>query len=477
MGKRDNFTVERVAGFKCQDGKAQTIFWDGKIPGLGLRVTATGAKAYIFETRLHGKTLRTTIGSPDAWPLETQWRVNKETGEKVEHQRGARQEAARLKSLTDQGIDPRQLAADKAAAAEAHRAELVRRDLTFGTAWKAYVAARSHKWGDLYKRDHERAVKPGGLPRGKGRREGQGDVTYSGLLYPLLDERLANIDAKRLELWLDDANMRGKTEAAKTFRMLRACLNWCAERQDYQGLISADAHANRDVRDLLQKPKAKKLVLQREQLQLWFESVRSIGNPFSAAYLQGLLITGARRNELGELKWDDVDFQWNSLSIKDKVAGRRIIPLTPFLAGLLRDLKRINETPPNVRKLNELQSAGKPWQPSQWVFKSETSASGRLADPLRPLQKAMQASGLPIFSPHDLRRSFATLSEWSEVPAGVVAQIMGHSASAIAEKHYIERPLDLLRMWHIRIESWMLEQAGIEQPKPTSNPELKVVAS
>ena len=48
---------------------------------------------------------------------------------------------------------------------------------------------------------------------------------------------------------------------------------------------------------------------------------------------------------------------------------------------------------------------------------------------------------------------------------GVVAQIMGHKPSAIAEKHYRRRPLDLLRMWHTRIEASILEQAGIEQPE------------
>ncbi|MDO8335462.1 MAG: preprotein translocase, partial [Candidatus Saccharibacteria bacterium] len=63
---------------------------------------------------------------------------------------------------------------------------------------------------------------------------------------------------------------------------------------------------------------------------------------------------------------------------------------------------------------------------------------------------------------HGLRRSFGTLSEWVEVPAGIVAQIMGHKPSAIAEKHYIQRELDLLHMWHVKIEAWILEQAGIE---------------
>ena len=68
---------------------------------------------------------------------------------------------------------------------------------------------------------------------------------------------------------------------------------------------------------------------------LWFAAVRQINNPVIAAYLQGLLLTGARREELAGLRWVDVDFQWGSLIIKDKVEGERTIPLTLFLAHLL----------------------------------------------------------------------------------------------------------------------------------------------
>lgn len=42
---------------------------------------------------------------------------------------------------------------------------------------------------------------------------------------------------------------------------------------------------------------------------------------------------------------------------------------------------------------------------------------------------------------------------------------MGHKPSATAEKHYRVRPIDLLQMWHTKYEGWILEQAGIEQPK------------
>ena len=91
--------------------------------------------------------------------------------------------------------------------------------------------------------------------------------------------------------------------------------------------------------------------------------------------------------------------------------------------------------------------------------------------------KALTAAGLPGLSIHGLRRSFGTLAEWVECPAGVSAQIMGHKPSATAEKHYRVRPLDLLRMWHTKIEGWILNEAGIEQPAEDRGHGLRVVSA
>ena len=161
------------------------------------------------------------------------------------------------------------------------------------------------------------------------------------------------------------------------------------------------------------------------------------------------------------------------MTIRDKVEGTRTIPLTPYLASLLLDLKRINDTPPTVRRLRTLDARGRQWAPSPWVFSSTTAASGRLAEPRIAHTDALTAAGLPHITLHGLRRSFGTLCEWVEVPSGVSAQIMGHKPSALAEKHYRRRPLDMLRKWHDQIEAWLLEQAGIEfQPAPAG---LRVV--
>jgi integrase len=210
----------------------------------------------------------------------------------------------------------------------------------------------------------------------------------------------------------------------------------------------------------LGKSKKKDDVLQREQLPAWFAAVRQIGNPVISAYLQALLLTGARREELAALKWEDVDFKWNSLKLNDKVEDFRMVPLTPYVAALLQDLKRLNDTPPSVRALRRLDAKGQEWKPSKWAFSSRTAASGRLTEPSIAHRKACAVAGLDI-SLHGLRRSFATLSEWTETPAGIAAQIQGHAPQGVREQNYIRRPLDLLRMWHDKIEGWILKEAGI----------------
>lgn len=184
--------------------------------------------------------------------------------------------------------------------------------------------------------------------------------------------------------------------------------------------------------------------MQREQLSAWFNAVNQIKNPVISAYLQTLLLTGRRREEIAGLRWEDIDFQWNSMSVRDKESvknkaeGTQIIPLPPYLKHLLNNLPRRN----------------------QWVFSSPTAKNGQLQEPTKQHNKACTIAGLKL-TLHGLRRSLASLAEWIEMPAGIAAQIQGHKPSGVREKHYIRRPLDLLRMWHVKIEAWILEEAGI----------------
>ena len=76
------------------------------------------------------------------------------------------------------------------------------------------------------------------------------------------------------------------------------------------------------------KAGVKQDALLREQLPVWFTAVQQIGNQTISAYLQILLLTGARPGEVMTLKWQDVNTQWKGLTIRDKVEGERVIPLS-----------------------------------------------------------------------------------------------------------------------------------------------------
>jgi len=433
---REHLTPGRISTHVCPPGKQQAFLWDTDVPRLAVRATA-GGKSFIFQATIAGKTARVTIGNAQEWTLQA-----------------ARKEGRRLAALIDQGIDPRQEKAERIAKVEAARIDAARAGAPALDAWKVYVDERAGRWGALHRRSHDTVSKEGGLPRARGLRPGQDAKTAPGILRPLLLLPLDQIDRDRVRIWLKANAPTRPTHASLAFRLLRAFLNWCGDRPEYRHLARVDACSARLPRDELPKRRARDDCLQREQLPAWFAAVRQIGNPVIAAYLQALLLTGARREELAGIRWEDVDFQWRSLAIKDKVDGERTIPLTPYVAALLVALPHRNE----------------------WVFSSPAAASGRLQEPRIMHNRALTTAGLPALSIHGLRRSFGTLAEWVECPAGIAAQIMGHKPSATAEKHYRVRPLDLLRMWHTKIEAWILAEAGIEQPTE-AQPRLRIASS
>ena len=429
-------TAPRISAFKCSKGNAQAFLWCAKVKGLGVRATSNSpVKRYIFQAKVNGHSMRMTIGDVSAWSIPQ-----------------AQAEARRLQVLIDQGNDPRQVKADNEAAKEAEAAALAHKQasesVTVAEAWQAYIADRSAsivdgkpEWGEKHRAQHDYFVQAGGVKRTRGRRPNEPETTRPGILVPLMGMRLADLNAKAIATWLEKEAAQAPAAAALAFRVLRAFLTWCAKTDKYKSATHSDACQSDYVKKKVPTPQTKKNdSLRRAQIRPWFEAVQRIGNPIIAAYLQCLLLTGARRNELAALRWQDVDFQWKSLTIRDKVEGERTIPLTPYVEHLIAALPRRNE----------------------FVFSSPAAASGRLEEPRNPHNKALAAAALPALSLHGLRRSFGTLSEWVEVPAGIVAQIMGHKPSAIAEKHYIQRELDLLHLWHVKIEVWILEQAGIE---------------
>jgi len=440
LSEAQELTAGLIERLRCPEGKGQAFLRDRKAPSLRVRVTAAGAKSFVFEAKLGRQTIRRTIGDVRSWTIEK-----------------ARTAANRQRVEIDNGHDPREIEREQQAAREAKQAADAAKTVTVQQAWDEYLKARKSRWGDLHYLDHVKKSKAGGKAAVRGTR-GTGK-TVAGPLYPLMQMRLCDLTPAAIGAWAERETAARPTSTAGAWRLLRGFLNWCAEQPQYAPVLPPQNPAKaKAVREVLAKPRAKQDSLQREQLEPWFGAVRQLSNATAAAYLQTLLLTGARPGEVLSLRWQDINFKWKGLTIRDKVEGERTIPLTPYVSELLSVLPRVN----------------------QWVFASPSRDEGLKDKPMskahHPHERACKVAGLEGLTLHGLRRSFKSLTEWLEIPAGVVAQIMGHKPSATAEKHYTVRPLDLLRMHHEKIEKWILDQAGVPFVAHANSARLRAVS-
>ena len=441
IAERINLTAGAIERLTCPAGKQQAFMRDSEAPGLRVRVTAAGAKSFVYEAKLDRQTIRRTIGDVKLWSIEQ-----------------ARTEARRLAVVLDNGQDPREIERQQQADKATAKAAAAVQAATVGEVWAVYLEARRPHWGARHHADHVKLVQAGGEVSKRGTR-GRG-VTVAGPLHPLMGLALRDLTAPVIEAWAAREAQTRPTSARLAWRCLKAFLSWCAEQPEYAPVLpSVNPAKTKKAREALGKAGVKQDALLKEQLPAWFAAVQQIQNPIAAAYLQVLVLTGARPGEVLGLRWEDVNTKWKGLTIRDKVEGERVIPLTPYVSHLLHSLPRR----------------------SDWVFPS--TARGKdtegqtLSIPRAPHTAACAVAGIEGLTLHGLRRSFKSLTEWLEIPAGVVAQIMGHKPSATAEKHYTVRPLDLLRVHHERIEAWVLEQAGIVFDAKAAPGALRVVAS
>jgi integrase len=399
--------------------KDQGFLWDSKIVGFGVRTTKCGSKSYVLQTRLLGKVIRLTIGSVHVWTLGQ-----------------AKIEARRLLFLIDQGIDPR-------FENEKRRLLIERKQVSCEPAliaWISYLKINKEKWGARYYLDHLDLSRDGGELVTRGLRKNMPPIKEQGFLRPILNLPINQISNDLVCKWANSESAKRPAKTKLSLAMFKAFIGWLKTNPNYKNLVQEDLLPIAFL--IHHKKQPRRDCLQVEQLEIWFSSVKNISNKIISAYLQSLLITGARRGELAELKWEYIDTNWKTITIRDKINSTRTIPLTPYVESLLNELPKTNE----------------------FVFSSK-SREGFIKEPRIAHNVSIQKAGLPHLTIHGLRRSFGTLAEWVDCPVGISAQIMGHAPSALAEKHYRQRPIDLLRKWHIEIETFILEKAKINLPK------------
>jgi site-specific recombinase XerD len=432
--------IERL---RCPVALTFALLRDKDVSGLKVRVTANGAKSFIYEARLNGKGISRTLGS---FPLMS-----------IDEAKVKARSLAKM--VKNDKVDPREVerqqVTDAAALVQAAKVASV----TVGDVWPRYLIEGKPKRKQAFKPRYLADLTAMSVSGGEKKKRGKG-VTRPGALFPLLALPLSQVNEDTLKSWFELEARSGVHQATRALMMFRGFLRWCSAQPEYRALTNRDAGRSAAILDQLPSGAENKRSdsVAVAQVPGWWVGVEQLGNRSASVYLKALMLTGARREELAALKWSDVDFRWRKMTLADKVDKCRVIPLTPYLAQQLAALPRVVD---------------EDTEPNPYVFVSRVKG-GHIADARASLAKVTLDAGIEKLTIHGLRRTFTRLGR-NVVPAGAVAQIAGHKPSATAEG-YAVLPLDDLRPFAEQIEAHILEKAGVTFDPKAEPGKLALVA-
>lgn len=178
--------------------------------------------------------------------------------------------------------------------------------------------------------------------------------------------------------------------------------------------------------------KSEKEALTQKQIDVMLERLQKTDTQVYQVSV-AILETALRRGELAALTWSDVNFKDNTISVDKQLqiycgdviiskpkteAGVRVIPMSPTLHSLLKDMRK-------KRK------------PSIYVF---TNRDGNPLNPntfsQRMRHKCETIKGLPKITPHVLRHTACTRMIESGMSVSSVQYIMGHASPNVTLEIY-----------------------------------------
>jgi integrase len=341
-------------------GRSEIIHFDDALPGFGLRLRG-GARTWIVQYKIGPRHRRMTLGTVAQYNLDE-----------------ARNKARIILGRVREGRDP---AAEKqeAVAAIADRCEKhVRSYLAFQ---KPKLRASSYHRAERHFLDHWK---------------------------PLLAMPITKIDRRVVAQRLTDiVAQRGPAAAGRARAVLSAFFAWAMR----EGLVEANpVVATNQPYD----NKGRERVLSNEEIaRVW----RAAGDDSFGTIVKLLILTGQRREEIGGLSWNEIDFAARLISLppaRVKNGRPHDVPLSGPAIALLRTMP---------------ETAGR-----NLVFGAGARGLGSYTIPKRMLDARIASAGGPMESwcLHDLRRTCAThmaeLGVQPHVVEAVLNHVSGHKA-------------------------------------------------
>jgi integrase len=342
--------------------RGNVITYDTDVKGFGCRVTAAGARSFIlnYRRKLDGLERRYTIGQ---WP---DWSVS-----------GAREEAKRLKRTIDGGGDP--VGEDRAMRDAPTVADLAER---FEREHIAKQAAPTQ-------RDYRSILRNDILPAIGKRKVAAVETTDIERLHATVSRR---------------APIRANRMLAVVGKMFTLAVKWKLRSDSpTRGVQKNREHQRRRY-------------LKPHELARLTEALATDPNQDVADALRLLLLTGARKGEVINARWDEFDLtagKWTKPHASTKQRREHIVPLSaPARALLAARLQKCDASSP-------------------WLFPGRNGPR----DDLKAWPRICKAAGLADLHIHDLRHCFASALVSAGFSLPVIGQLLGHTQVATSSRY------------------------------------------
>jgi integrase len=346
---------------KMKPGTARREVADGRISGLYFIVQPSGARSWAVRYRFAGKPCKFTLGKYPELDLKA-----------------ARAKAGEIKGSAERGKDP---SAEK----RASKVDTLPNDLIGDVAGRFVSHHVRRKMKSNTAREVERLLN-------------------KEIVEPWAGRRLSQIGKSDVHALLDRIVERGSPIVAnRVLGWLRLLCSWAVERD-----IIATSPCDR-----IKPPAAETArdrVLSDDELKAVWKAADALEPPYGA-FVKLLILTGARRTEIAEMRWTEIDARmWTLPKERAKNARQHAVPLSDSVVEILKALPRI---------------AG-----SDLIF----TLNGRNRITAFSLTKQRLDETMPCiphWTLHDLRRTFASGCARLGVAVHVVEAALNHRSGAI----------------------------------------------
>jgi len=435
-------TATAVGNLKGEPGK-QLNYFDTKLTGFGVRVSATAATYFVqcrcksrknpAGNRLEiretlGRVRRDDHGNVDATQYEDVCKRARQILDDAEH------------DITPD--DRRRDAEDQRQEEERARKVEEEKDITLATLFKRYVAAKNAK-GKL------KASTIGQY------RQSMETHFADWMERPAREITASMVEARHIEIGQGKTQLQyithkgnqrggergGKGAADLAMRVLRAVFSYGIAVYDdvfYKNPVSILSKT-----DGWYKLDRRESYIATDQLKAWFDGLNSLESISTRALLTLGIFTGARKNELARLKWSDLDLDNGVGTFRETKNGKTlIVPIAQYAVNMLR-----------------AHQEGFYSGPDGYVFPSY-GKTGHIRDPRRSLEKITASSGVG-FMLHDFRRTFLTFCNAVGIPVWTQKRLVNHAKPDDVTQGYVQHELEVLRRDVETVAHYILANAGI----------------